>query len=378
MFLVLLVSIMGVDAGGVPPSISVPQGNNWPKPVKYIRSGSSDQIECTAYGSPSPKYRWTVDGSPVKNTVNCVEFSESNGTLSIGSLFSPSDSGNYSCVVKNDYGEIMTPYLQLIRADSSNHFRGHQNTPAETIMLNLYNHYAMECKNKPSSIPPLEISWEIGTMIGTTFFLSEEVKPSDRLVRQPDGTLHFLWLTSEDSKHFRCVGTNTVNGVTVLNPLTMKLNVNTGQGNNRAPEIKYNDDVTVMAGDDALLTCIFSYYTKTAGETFRIDWLRLNKVVGNGTTLTLPKVKVPDNTQSQAGEYLCEAHLGELQPVRAKVSLKITSPPKFVPGEQPVALSSPVDKDATFHCRATSHNTYQGAPVWMINGKPLIGRATYF
>ncbi|KAH3712753.1 hypothetical protein DPMN_072509 [Dreissena polymorpha] len=43
----------------------------------------------------------------------------------------------------------------------------------------------------------------------------------------------------------------------------------------------------------------------------QIDWLRLNKV--------------PDNTQSQAGEYLCEAHLGELQPVRAKVSLKITS-----------------------------------------------------
>ncbi|KAH3711585.1 uncharacterized protein LOC127857002 [Dreissena polymorpha] len=377
LLLVMLVIVMGVDAGGAPPSISVPQGNNWPEPVSYIRSGTKKTITCTAKGSATLKYRWTVDGNPVINRVNQVEFSESNGTLFIGERFEVSHSGNYSCVVKNDYGETMTPYLQLIRADSGNLFPGNQNTPAENIQLNQYNHYALECKNKPSSMPPLEISWENGTMNSLTFTMTEEVQPSNRLVMQPDGTLHFLWLTSADSQYFRCVGTNKINGVTVSNPQILKLNVATGQDNNRAPEIKYNDDVTVMAGEDAVLTCIFSYYTKT-GETLRIDWTFNNQNLGSGTKLTLPKVKVPDDKQSQAGEYMCEAHLVGVQPVRAKVILKITSPPEFLPAEKPAHLSSPVDKDATFHCRATSYNAYQGPPVWMINGKPLIGCPPFF
>ena len=45
-------------------------------------------------------------------------------------------------------------------------------------------------------------------------------------------------------------------------PLMCFLSPLPGQENNRAPELKYNKDVTVRAGDDAILTCIFTYYSK--------------------------------------------------------------------------------------------------------------------
>ncbi|KAH3712741.1 hypothetical protein DPMN_072497 [Dreissena polymorpha] len=76
------------------------------------------------------------------------------------------------------------------------------------------------------------------------------------------------------------------------------------------------------------------------------------------------KLNVPDIKQSQEGEYVCAAHLGDLQPVRAKVVLKITSPPEFVLAEKPAHLSS------------HSLNAYKEKPVWMINGRPLIACPT--
>ncbi|KAH3713182.1 hypothetical protein DPMN_072968 [Dreissena polymorpha] len=37
--------------GGTPPKISIPQGNNWPKPLVYIRTGQNRTFSCAATGS---------------------------------------------------------------------------------------------------------------------------------------------------------------------------------------------------------------------------------------------------------------------------------------------------------------------------------------
>jgi len=37
--------------GGVPPKISIPQGNNWPKPQQYIRRGNNKTFSCVATGT---------------------------------------------------------------------------------------------------------------------------------------------------------------------------------------------------------------------------------------------------------------------------------------------------------------------------------------
>ena len=45
-----------------------------------------------------------------------VAFDANTGTLNIGQKFSGDLSGMYQCVVSNDYGTTMTPYLQIVRA----------------------------------------------------------------------------------------------------------------------------------------------------------------------------------------------------------------------------------------------------------------------
>jgi len=45
-----------------------------------------------------------------------VAFDANTGTLNIGAFFSGDLSGMYQCVVSNDYGTTMTPYLQIVRA----------------------------------------------------------------------------------------------------------------------------------------------------------------------------------------------------------------------------------------------------------------------
>ena len=58
-------------------------------------------------------------------------------------------------------------------------------------------------------------------------------------------------------------------------------------------------------------------------EKLQIDWVFGNKVVGQGQTLEIANVKIPDAQQNQEGEYMCEAKLGQLTPVRGSVNLKI-------------------------------------------------------
>ena len=45
-----------------------------------------------------------------------VAFDANTGTLNIGAMFSGDLSGMYQCVVSNDYGTAMTPYLEIVQA----------------------------------------------------------------------------------------------------------------------------------------------------------------------------------------------------------------------------------------------------------------------
>ncbi|KAH3713189.1 hypothetical protein DPMN_072975 [Dreissena polymorpha] len=110
----------------------------------------------------------------------------------------------------------------------------------------------------------------------------------------------------------------------------------------RSPELKYSSDVTMMAGDTAELTCIFTYYSSR-----------------------------------REGEYVCEAKLGLLKTVSGNVKLKIIAPPDFLRYKAPVLMSVPSEQNAVFHCGANSHEAYMKPPVWMVNSKPLIGFLCY-
>ncbi|WAR17126.1 hypothetical protein MAR_031720 [Mya arenaria] len=170
------------------------------------------------------------------------------------------------------------------------------------------------------------------------------------------GTLHFLWSEPSDNNLYRCAGKNTISESTVQNTKILNLVVKTSSSKDRAPELKFNKDVVVKAGETARLTCIFSYYS-SRGEKLTIEWRFSNEKVGEGRTIKLTNVKVPDDKQTQEGEYL--------------------SPPKFDELRKPSHTSAPVDSSPNYYCSTTSHNSYSRPPVWFVNGKPLIGCPPY-
>ncbi|XP_052762584.1 neurofascin-like [Mya arenaria] len=373
---ILAVLWMSVDAAGKPPKIIKPQGNHWNLPIQYVRQGDPKTVECSAEGSQPITYKWTFNGENIKSGSTSVAFSPQTGNLMVGTLFGNADSGDYQCIATNSYGTTMTPYVKLILAVSGNLFPGDQTQFPDNVEVFASNHYAMKCVNQPFSIPPLEISWEMGKLVNNEYKKEKDVMENERIVIDPTGTLHFLWSEPSDNNLYRCAGKNTISESTVQNTKILNLVVKTSSSKDRAPELKFNKDVVVKAGETARLTCIFSYYS-SRGEKLTIEWRFSNEKVGEGRTIKLTNVKVPDDKQTQEGEYLCEAHLGELQPVQGKVNLKITAPPKFDELRKPSHTSAPVDSSPNYYCSTTSHNSYSRPPVWFVNGKPLIGCPPY-
>ncbi|WAR17087.1 NRG-like protein [Mya arenaria] len=346
--------MVSVTSRGSPPKIAIPQGNNWPKSFEYIRKGNKETFDCVAVG----RY-------PLKPEE--VRFDENTGSLFIGEYFNEQLTGDYQCVVSNAYGTAMTPYL-TISATVAYAFPGGENTFANNVEAYATNYFTMDCENIPRSVPQWTFDWQRGIMVGNTLSDTSRVPVGERMVIDPRGTLHFLWVESSDNGYiYACETKNEIILMDMRNTHTFKLNVMTGSGKDRSPELKYNGDVTVKAGQRVKLTCIFTYYS-ARGEKLQIDWIFQNKKVGEGTTLVIENVKIPDALQNQEGQYMCEARLGTMQPL----------PQSFYPARPPQFTSVPVEKNADFHCSASSHNSHMQPPVWMVNGVPLIGCPPYY
>ncbi|XP_052251605.1 neurofascin-like [Dreissena polymorpha] len=361
-----------IEARGTPPKISIPQGNNWPKPLEYIRKGNNRTFSCVATGSAPLKYEWRFNGEKLNAREKEARFDPNTGSLFIGEYFNEQLTGDYQCVVSNEYGTSMTPYLR-IAATVANAFPGGDGLFPDNVEAYRSNYLKMDCINVPKSVPAWTFNWQRGKMVANTLSDTNPVSVGERMIIDPNGSLHFLWVEMSDNGYiYACETKNEIILMDVRNTHTMKLNVQSGTERDRTPELKYSSDVTVMAGDTAELTCIFTYYS-SRGEKLDITWTFNNKEVGHGSMLRLPNIKVPDQNQNSEGEYVCEAKLGLLQPVRGKVNLKITAPPDFIRNKAPALTSVPVGQDAVFHCGATSHKSYMKPPVWMVNSKPLIG-----
>ncbi|KAH3711577.1 hypothetical protein DPMN_071248 [Dreissena polymorpha] len=363
-----------MEARGTPPIL---QGNNWPKPLEYIRKGNNRTFFCVATGSATLKYEWRFNGEKLNASEQEARFDANTGSLFIGEYFNEQLTGDYQCVVSNEFGTAMTPYFR-IAATVANPFPNGDNMFPDNMDVYRSNYHKMDCINVPKSVPAWTFNWQRGKVLNTLSD-AKPVNVSERMIIDPNGSLHFLWVEmSDDGYIYVCEAKNKITLTEVRNKHTEQLYVKeSANERDRLPELKYSSDVTVIAGDTAELTCIFTYYS-SRGEKLDITWTFNNTKVGNGSTLRLPNIKVPDKDQNNEGEYMCFAKLGLHKQVWGKVNLKITAPPEFVPAEKPARLFSPVDKDATFHCRATSYKAYQGAPVWMINGKPLIGCPPFF
>lgn len=366
-------------ATATPPVISIPQGNSWPQSFEYVRKSTNKVVQCRAQGNPPPTYMWLVNGTEVQARADVVTYNKTSGDLKIGQQFYEAYTGDYQCIAYNENGKAMTPFLKLI-ATIAQPFAGQSGTSPTPINAYETEYKTIECTDVPLSIPPWNIKWQRGRYDPVKKAMAaEDIYDSNRMVIDPSGTLHLLWVEMSDNGYiYSCSGENIVIKLEVKDTKSYSLNVIDSNQDDRAPELKYQKDITVRVGDDAELSCIFTYYSRK-GDPLVITWIYKGNLVLNargepyqGGTLKIPNVEYPTPEKSQEGEYMCNATVGQ-KSVQGKVNLKIVAPPKFVEHKDLAAVSTPVGKDAVFQCEATSHQSYIRPPVWFVNAEPILG-----
>lgn len=61
------------------------------------------------------RYKWQLNGTDIDNSnPEVLAFDSATGDITLGEFFGPLNSGDYQCIVSNDYGTAMTPYLTLL------------------------------------------------------------------------------------------------------------------------------------------------------------------------------------------------------------------------------------------------------------------------
>lgn len=358
------------NSRGTLPSFHFPQGNRWSRPVEYVRVPEPKSINCQAKATPPVKYYWIYKGANITWDKNIVSFSVDNGTLTTGAKFETQHSGEYQCVAYNNYGTLMTPALTILAAVHEQ-FLGKVET--KTVEEFESKYVKLKCENVMENVPPPKFMWFRGTSKDQNDFVTFDL--GHRMIIDHEGSLHFLWVEKDDSYFYSCATYNTVFFSTKRNPRTIKLEVKTGIVVDREPELKYEHDLEVFAGENAVLMCIFTYFSQM-GHSLEIEWSHRGVLVHKGQTLTLNNVMLPSDTQNQEGEYLCEASLGSTKRF-GRVNLKIVGPPTLLPGQAPETKFVPVGKDVVIDCKAKTHNSYSFPPVWFKNGNPLIGCPMY-
>lgn len=382
LFTVLLVATVQAQRP-TPPKITKPVGNMWNPTIIYMRNKSPLELQCGAKGFPEPKIKWTLNGEEVGKltgtaaSCNSILGVDSMGSLQVGTAFSSYCDGYYQCIAENKNGKSMTPYISLNATDTTP-FAGETSRKIEP--LSAYKYHKISCKNVPASTPPYKISWVKTTFDQTGKPTETEVENSDRIVVDPQGSLHFLWVLPEDNgAEFTCVGTNDIELQSSRSTKTFKLEVTmSGPIEERSPQIMYQEDVTAMRGTNVELVCIFTYYG--GGKTFTVTWQKGGYPVKNGKhyklsgrVLEVLNVNIPTDGDSVEGEYVCKPNLKGHSGDDGRVNLRVVGPPVFSPTGRLIDIKAPIGSNAEFRCKTYSHSSYSKAVTWLQNGEPIVG-----
>ena len=78
-------------------------------------SGRSVRMKCRFQGDPKPQVTWQKDGHPFVERDTSDEFGTNRTDLYIENLM-PKDSGEYTCLAKNKFGEAQFTYKLLVHS----------------------------------------------------------------------------------------------------------------------------------------------------------------------------------------------------------------------------------------------------------------------
>ena len=296
--------------------------------IHYSTPPFQVRLKCSAGGSPKPAIVWFKDGIPLEQFAlrrqATYKAKDDQFSLKISKL-SPSEEGNYTCVVTNEYGQIRRtfsvatlPFLQTtpLLVETS---------PNATVMEGMPAQFRCKFRSDLTT----QVMWlrPRHGMTGLEEHFDRNDSQNFRFLKDPatgkpvtGGTLTIPKTDVSDSGLYFCIGKTREDSTPGFLHLTVLAK---DEAITEAPS-----NVTAAAGADVALTC------RTHLELHRhMSWVRLREdaivELAQGTEV----LKIENVTEADAGVYACvvgtdvaHAHLVAHLEVREQVPVATFAP----------------------------------------------------
>ncbi|XP_041962009.1 hemicentin-1-like isoform X2 [Alosa sapidissima] len=298
-------------------------------PMQPVKAGSNVTLNCNAASEPPSNYTWYF-----KNGME-------SGSMYVINEATSSNSGNYTCVAKNDVTKQNSSTLkELVVID-----------PISAVMI---------MEGKP---PILNMTFTLSCNVtGPVDFIhwminsSSYLQSNDRIYfSNGNRTLTFKPVDHCDNGDYQCVA---MNAVSKLNSSEYMLMVNYGPWDTviTGPHV-------AAPGSDVTFHC-----SATSLPPSAYSWYYNGSMIGEGAQLELPNL-----TFNKSGEYTCKAHNNKTSmDSSASINLRVIPPLTVVTIETDGQLPI-LGRSFKCNCSANSETT---SIYWMKNGMYLSWNGT--
>ncbi|XP_062319735.1 contactin-3 [Osmerus eperlanus] len=250
-------------------------------------------IRCDADGSPTPQYRWSLNGTLI-DLGSDYRRHMSGGSLIISSLDKDQDTGIYQCTAFNTVGTILSrraslqfAYLDNFKAQTRN-----------AVNVREGQGVVLLC-GPPMHSGELTFAWIFN---GYPYFVQQD---SRRFVSQETGSLYIAKVEPSDVGNYTCVVNNSITRLKILSSPTPLVLRNDGAMGEYEPkiEVHFADTVPAAKGSVVKLECF-----ALGNPVPEISWRRTSgvpfpsKVKMKNSNAVL---EIPNFQQEDTGTYEC-------------------------------------------------------------------------
>ncbi|XP_063071350.1 contactin-3 [Engraulis encrasicolus] len=354
----VLLSIFGCLAA-VAEDAEVFKGPSWKaEPSDLILPiNSPDQeasLQCLANGSPSPEYRWSLNGTLI-DLRSDYRRRVSGGSLIISGLDRDQDSGLYQCTAFNTWGSIHSQKASLQFA----YLETFKSQTRSAVNVREGQGVVLLC-GTPLHSGELTYAWIFNKV---PYYVQQD---SRRFISQETGNLYIAKVEPSDVGNYTCVVNNSITQGRVLSsptPLVLRSDGAMGEYEPKI-EVHFPDSVPAAKGAVVKLECFALgnpvpeiSWRKTTGDPFPSKV----KLRNSNAILEIPRFQ-----QEDAGMYECVAENSRgKNAVRGRLSFH--AKPHWLQTMKDVALS--IEENLAWECKANGRP--KPSYSWLKNGEMM-------
>nr|CAI9699851.1 unnamed protein product [Rangifer tarandus platyrhynchus] len=312
-------------------------------------------LNCEARGSPSPHYRWQLNGSDIDLSME-YRYKLIRGNLVVINPNRNWDTGSYQCFATNSVGTIVSREAKLQFA----YLENFKTKMRSTVSVREGQGVVLLCGPPPHS-GELSYAWIFNEYPS---FVEED---SRRFVSQETGHLYIAKVEPSDVGNYTCVVTSIVTNARVLGsptPLVLRSDGVMGEYEPKI-EVQFPETLPAAKGSTVKLECF-----ALGNPVPQINWRRSDGLPFS-SKIKLRKfsgvLEIPNFQQEDSGSYECIAENSRGKNV-ARGRLTYYAKPHWVQLIKDVELA--VEDSLYWECRAS------GKPKpsyrWLKNGEALV------